>query len=282
ESSETTEQQRGDAMSVCPGVGLTHDFDARSGDYIGSLSAGWGPVMALWEGYAADPDVRHRGSSGGAATALSLYCLESRGMHGVLHTAAREDAPHLNRTVFSTCREDLLAATGSRYSPASPCESLELVERAPAPCVFVGKPCDVAAAVKARKLRPQLDRQLGLTVAFFCAGTPSTAGTLEMLEQQGLADLRRLRSLRYRGMGWPAMATAEVVRDNSCGDRREMADARSWGEILLRPRQWRCYVCMAHSGEFAGVAVGDPWHRLIVAGDAARSLIVARTRRGRE
>src|SRR5690606_32514519 len=214
ESSETTEQQRGDAMSVCPGVGLTHDFDARSGDYIGSLSAGWGPVMALWEGYAADPDVRHRGSSGGAATALSLYCLESRGMHGVLHTAAREDAPHLNRTVFSTCREDLLAATRSRYSPAIPCASLELVQRAPAPCVFVGKPSDGAPAVMARQLRPQRDRQLGLTGAFFGAGAPSTAGTLDMLEQMGIADLRTLLILRDRGRGWPGMATAEVVRDD--------------------------------------------------------------------
>ena len=57
-------------------------------------------------------------------------------MHGVLHIAARPDVPWLNHTVLSTTRAELLAATGSRYAPASPCDRLELVERAQALALY--------------------------------------------------------------------------------------------------------------------------------------------------
>src|SRR5690606_20406213 len=83
-----------DALRVCPGVHLAHDQTTIHPDVVASLRAGWGPVLQLWEGYAADTAIRHAGSSGGAATALALYGLEAGGMHGVLHTGARKDVPY--------------------------------------------------------------------------------------------------------------------------------------------------------------------------------------------
>ena len=81
-----------------------------------------GAHLSVWEGYAR-PGNPVRRISGGAATALALYCLEAGGMQHVLHTAARTDTPYLNETVISRTRDDLLRATGSRYAPASPCEA---------------------------------------------------------------------------------------------------------------------------------------------------------------
>jgi coenzyme F420 hydrogenase subunit beta len=87
---------------------------------------------------------------------LALFAVERGGMYGVLHTAARDDVPYLNRTVMSRSRIDMLARTGSRYAPASPCDGLQAIEDAPAGCVFIGKPCDVAGANMAAALRPAL------------------------------------------------------------------------------------------------------------------------------
>jgi len=268
-----------EALAACPGRGLAHDAGGRppgAPETIRELLPEWGPVLAVWEGYATDPELRRAASSGGAASALAVHGLERAGMHGVLHVAARPDVPWLNHTVLSTTRAELLAATGSRYAPASPCDRLELVERAPAPCVFIGKPCDVAATRSARRMRPALDARLGLTVAIFCAGTPSTRGTLEMIGRMGVADRDRVRSVRYRGNGWPGKATVETTD----GGRREMSYEQSWGEILQKHRQWRCYVCADHTGEFADVAVGDPWYRPIPPDEPGRSLVLARTERG--
>jgi coenzyme F420 hydrogenase subunit beta len=53
----------------------------------------WGPVLAAWEGWASDDEIRHRGSSGGAVTALAAFALDSGAADGVAHIAARATIP---------------------------------------------------------------------------------------------------------------------------------------------------------------------------------------------
>lgn len=265
------------AVACCPGAALGHPTRQPQDGEIASLRPLWGPVRALWEGYAADPEIRYAGSSGGVATALAAFCVERLGMSGVLHIGARADAPYLNEARFSRSRAELVAATGSRYAPASPCERLDLVEQAEAPAVFIGKPCDVAGARMAAGIRPELAERLGLTIAFFCAGTPSTRGTLAMLERLGVPPAE-VASVRYRGLGWPGRARASRRGDPPETDR-SLSYEQSWGEILQKHRQWRCYLCADHTGELADVAVGDPWYRP-TGDDPGQSLVLARTERG--
>ncbi|MEL6712264.1 MAG: Coenzyme F420 hydrogenase/dehydrogenase, beta subunit C-terminal domain [Planctomycetota bacterium] len=265
----------GEALRMCPGVELTHDFDRSAG--FTELADGWGPVLEIWEGWAADPDVRYEASSGGAATALALFGLEEDGAGGVLHIRARADVPTLNETHLSTTRDEVVSAVGSRYAPASPCDGLALAESADAPVVFIGKPCDAAAVRKARRLRPALDEKVEVTIAIFCAGAPSTAGTHAMLREMGFDDPLDVDSVRYRGRGWPGRARGEQ------GTREEsLSYADSWGRILQRFVPWRCRICPDHTGEFADISVGDPWyHGEIPEGEVGRSLVIARTERGR-
>lgn len=262
------------ALEACPGRALSRTQPPPTG-HLQELGDDWGPVLELWEGWATDPEIRFRGSSGGAATALALHCLQHESMAGVLHTAARLDVPYLNETVFSTSRSELLARAGSRYAPASPCDGLDMVVQAEAPCVFIGKPCDVAGARRAARLRPELDAHLGLTIAVFCAGTPTTAGTLEAIHSLGLAR-EDLKSVSYRGEGWPGRFKAEGLDGRSLS----LSYEESWGGILQRHRQWRCMICPDHTGEFADISVGDPWYQP-TGDDPGRSLVVVRTERGR-
>lgn len=271
-----------EAMKVCPGARLAHDPNHFPAGSIAELIPGWGPILEVWEGHATDEEVRYAGSSGGAASALALFCIEQGGMHGLLHIDARPDAPIFNHTVLSTGREQVLRATGSRYAPASPCDGLSMVESAPGPCAMIGKPCDIAAARNAAGLRPSLDEKLGLTIAIFCAGTPSTQGTIEMLKQLGVDDPGRVESVRYRGNGWPGLATVSWRDDQGESRSASLTYAESWGGILQQHRQWRCYICPDHTGEFADISVGDPWYRPIPEGAMGHSLVLVRTERGRE
>ncbi|WP_237068048.1 Coenzyme F420 hydrogenase/dehydrogenase, beta subunit C-terminal domain [Microbulbifer guangxiensis] len=271
--------ETGVALAACPGTGLQHDYDVSDSGLLPELGPAWGPVYRVIEGHAADSDIRFAGSSGGAATALALFCLEQRGMHGVLHTAADPERPYLNRTVFSRDRDALLATTGSRYAPSSPCEGLDQIAAADGPCVFVGKPCDVAALRRAEKHSPALREHTGLTIAFFCAGVPSTSATLALAEREGAAAAGDINALRYRGNGWPGHWTLDYQDREDNRQSSQMTYAESW-HFLQKHRQWRCYVCADHTGEFADIAVGDPWHRDIEPDEMGSSLIVARTRRG--
>jgi len=266
--------------ALCPGVALerpelTHD------DATPSLQDAWGPGIDVFEGYASDAAVRHGGSSGGAATAIAQFALEHLDYHGVLHTAASTEEPWRNTTVMSRDAHALHERTGSRYAPASPCDGLQQIADAPRPCVFIGKPCDIAGAQKARTFNPYLDQNLGLTIGFFCAGTPTTRGALELLRSVGVEQPAHVRSLRYRGNGWPGLWAVCFVDARGIEHERTLTYEQSWG-ALERHRPWRCRICPDHVAEFADIAVGDAWHHGPDGEDPGRSLIITRTQRGRE
>jgi coenzyme F420 hydrogenase subunit beta len=266
-----------DCVSVCPGLGATHAAPRPGDGTLEDLRAGWGPVLEVWEGYATDTAMRAAGSSAGLATVLALHGIESGSLHGVLHIGSDDGARWLNRTVLSTTPDELLSRTGSRYAPASPCDHLERIEEADGPCAFIGKPCDVEALRKAQALRPALDAKVGLAIGIFCAGTPSTQGTLDLLAKHGIAR-EDVEDLRYRGRGWPGTFAVKLRGQDEWRDLASYAEA--WG-FLQAYRPHRCYLCPDGTSEFADVSCGDPWYHDTEAHQPGISLVLVRTERGR-
>jgi coenzyme F420 hydrogenase subunit beta len=245
---------------------------------IPDVLAAYGPALELWEGYAVDPEIRLMGSSGGVLTALGQYCIERAGMHGVLHIAGDPSDPVRNRTRLSRTRADLMAATGSRYAPASACDQLRLIESAPAPCAFVGQPGEATALRKVERLRPELQAKVGVILSFFCAGSPSTQGTQEFLHAHGFS-VDDVAEIRYRGRGWPGWFS--VLRRNSAEPTPVRSYAESWG-FLQAFRPLSVNLTPDGSGEDADISCGDPWYRPVLDGEAGRSMVVVRTQRGRD
>ena len=262
------------AATLCAGTGA--DFSNHAG------ADGFGPVLAAWSAHAADPEIRHRGSSGGAVTALALFALEQGLVQGVAHIAARPDDPRLNEAVISHDRAGLMRGAGSRYAQASPAEALGQIAAGTAQVAFIGKPCDVASVHKAKAADPSLAAKLPLSIAIFCAGAPNLVATDRLLDRLGVPKNATLLELRYRGHGWPGLMQARYrdaagVEHDSPG----IPYTTGWGQILQAERRWRCRICTDHTGAFADISVGDPWHTPPEGEtDAGRSLVVARTSAG--
>jgi coenzyme F420 hydrogenase subunit beta len=236
-----------------------------------------GPALEIWQGYASDGDIRYNASSGGAVSALALYCLEKENMQFVLHTGMDENTPWLNKTVQSKSKADLLARAGSRYAPSSPCEALAFIEDSNKPCVFIGKPCDAAAVSALRKYRPQLDKNLGLVLTFFCAGPPCTGGTLALLQELH-AEKQAIKEIRYRGKGWPGYFQAYT--DNS-NDQKKITYEESWRKLVNHHRSFRCKICPDGLGELSDISCGDAWHLYNKDNnDPGQSLVLTRSERG--
>jgi coenzyme F420 hydrogenase subunit beta len=266
-----------ECLSICPGYQV--DAELATGERAetseGDHEVGY--ALEIWEGYAADPEIRRQGSSGGLLSALALYCLEKEAMGFVLHTGMDETKPWTNKTVQSRNRSEILARTGSRYAPASPCDELRLVEESTRPCVFIGKPCDTAAVAMLREKRPALDRNLGLVLTFFCAGTPSTKGTLDLMKSLNVSP-EEVASVRYRGDGWPGRF--RVISANGGGEK-SFSYKESWSR-LSHDRAFRCQLCPDGLGRVADITCGDAWERFGDGQDIGRSVAVVRTRRGQE
>ncbi len=262
-------------VAVCPGIAVEAPAASlpRPRDPAELVV---GPTKAIWEGWASDPDTRREASSGGAVSALAAYAVERLGMALVLHTGMDPLQPWLNRTTTSADVAGLVANAGSRYAPSSPVEALRLIEESDRPCVFIGKPCDVAAVAKLRVTRPALNRNLGLVLSFFCAGTPTTAATLRLAGSLGFEQPDEIADLKYRGDGWPGEFS---VKDRS-GREASLTYEESWSALARRQRQLRCQLCPDGLGELADVTGGDAWHRKQEGTDGI-SVILARTDRGR-
>lgn len=261
-------------LSYCPGAVV----DARRIEDGGPRTKAEleiGKVLEVWEGYACDEEIRLRGSSGGVLTALTLFSLERNGCRSVLHTGRDPEKPWANRTVTSRNREDLLGRTGSRYAPSSPCEALGQIEAGEGRSVFVGKPCDAAAASVLRESRDALGEKLDVILSFFCAGTPAASGAEEVIRQIGGAP-ERLETVDYRGQGWPGMFRAA----ERGGAVHELTYEESWGR-LTGYRPLRCNLCPDGLGRLADITCGDAWHRYQGDGDPGRSIILVRTEKGR-
>lgn len=266
---------------VCPGRAI----DARSPGPGGARDysyAAWGPVLEVWEGHATDPELRFRGSSGGVVSALALFCIDRKNFAGAVQVRARPDQPLLNESVISRSRAEVLAASASRYAPASPCERLADLRGSAQPHVFIGKPCDVAGSARLVAEQPSLADSVALTISIFCAGTPSIAGSRELLRRLGVSDGDEVLELRYRGRGWPGNMAVRF-RKADTGEIHEASTsyAEGWGEILQKHKQWRCQLCADHLGEHADLSIGDPWYRPVAEDDPGQSLVVVRTERGR-
>lgn len=244
-------EQEASVRAVCPGIHLAHPTDLVPGTSADPI---WGPIRRVFAGHAEDAEVRHRGSSGGVLSALLIHLLESGAVDFVVQTRAVANDPLRNEIVFSRTRDDVLAASGSRYSPAAPVTALEPAFADGGRFAFVGKPCDVAAVRKYLALQPRLAGRIPYLLSFMCAGTPSQHGTSEILQRMQVAP-EEVVQFRYRGDGWPG-STRAVTRE---GRTEELDYNTAWGKVLNRHLQTRCKLCADGTGEFADIVCADAW-----------------------
>ena len=267
-----------DCLEICPGFQIIHSLDHDHENGIHELERSWGPVLEVWEGYAADPEIRYSGSSAGLATSLALFCLEKSGMEGVLHVGGDPQQPWKNKTYFSTNKKELMLRTGSRYSPSSPCDGLGRIEVAQNRCIFIGKPCDVRGLRNAQALKTELAQKVGLAIGIFCAGTPSTQATLDLLKSQN-NSLEHIAEIRYRGQGWPGLFA--VWEKGKTSPINTIPYRKAWG-FLQAYRPYICHLCPDSTSEFADISCGDPWYKKNNSEHDGLSLVLVRTKNGQK
>ncbi|MGR3971277.1 Coenzyme F420 hydrogenase/dehydrogenase, beta subunit C-terminal domain [Shewanella sp. 1180_01] len=217
----------------------------------------WGPIEQCYIGHSNDKEIRYLGSSGGIVTQTLLYALDNNIVDIVIQIGVDKHNPLENISKVSRSRDDLLEATGSRYSPASPLEHFlqTLSDNPNKRIAFVGKPCDCVALRNLMSIDNNVKNAVKLVVSFFCAGTPSRFGVRKVADALNYNIDRPVENFFFRGKGWPGKTT---LVQNSIATTMEYS--RSWGEILGPTIQSRCKLCADGTGEVADIVSADVWH----------------------
>lgn len=238
----------------------------------------WGRAEHLAIGYARDPEVRFRGSTGGVLTALGQFLLTSGRVKFILHVAASRREPLRTERRLSFDAASVLDAAGSRYGPAAPLvDFTELLDRAE-PFALIAKPCDIGAVRNLARIDPRVDRYLRYALTFVCGGASDLTKSEEVVGELGIRP-GELSSFRYRGNGCPGPTRLETQDGRSF----ELTYQDMWEDEATWRIQPRCKICPDAIGESADLAASDVWPGGGPEGeDEGFNGIIVRTQRGLE
>jgi coenzyme F420 hydrogenase subunit beta len=263
--------------AVCPGTRV-------EGGAVAAGSAGemhdtvWGRAQLMAIGYASDPEVRRRASTGGVLTALGQFLLASGRVKFILHVAASRREPLRTDRTLSFDAAAVLEAAGSRYGPAAPLVDFTALLDRGEPFALIAKPCDIAAVRNLARIDSRVDRCLRYALTFVCGGASDLTKSEEVASGLGLRA-EELTLFRYRGNGCPGPVRLETKDDRAF----ELTYQQMWEDEATWRIQPRCKICPDAIGESADMAASDVWPGGGPAGeDEGFNGIIVRTVRGLE
>ncbi|MDH3694924.1 MAG: Coenzyme F420 hydrogenase/dehydrogenase, beta subunit C-terminal domain [Gammaproteobacteria bacterium] len=245
-------------MDVCPGTRVEGLPAREVGDESKNDSV-WGVWSEITLAYAAEPKVRHIGSTGGLMTALGLYLLESNTVNFILHATISKINPTFGERFISRNRDDVLTAAGSRYGPTATLIDIDHVltnaESNNETFAFMGTPCDVSALRNLARHDARVDQHCRYMLAMVCGGFMEPEGMKNFLASLGIR-FDEVTSLRYRGYGCPGPTRIETAS----GDIIEKNYLDFWGEDESAWRlPFRCKICPDGIGDATDIACSDTW-----------------------
>ena len=261
----------GVCLRVCPGVGV--DFTDLNMRVFGREPDDilMGNYEECYIAHSRDDELRYGASSGGMISQILIYLLEEGLIDGALVTRMNPERPLEPEPFIARTPSEIIESRGSKYCPVPANVALKEILEVPGRYAVVGLPCHIHGVRKAevisRKLRERIVYHLGIV----CNHTPSFRATEFLLERLGV-DPGDVKSIRYRGEGWPGSLRVET----------ESGDL-----LLLLPEYWgsgfgqlfmpeRCRLCADHMAELSDISFADPWLKELKDEKKGRTLVIIR------
>jgi coenzyme F420 hydrogenase subunit beta len=258
---------QGRCYAVCPRTET--DLDALRRLYVPDRQTDFvlGPHESVWMARAKKEEVRHRAQYGGTVTALALFGIDTGRIDAALLTdwSSEPETPHLPRPRVARSREEVLSASGSKYSASPTLKVLDRLVKEDANRVFVvGRPCQVLALRKRMRIDDPTfpGERIALVVGLFCMWSLSYRDFEKMIEPlTGASRLERIDVPKGRFL-------VETDRDALVLDH----------DAVRSHSRPTCQSCYDFTSELADLSVGstewkDDWNTLIVRTEAGRTFL---------
>ncbi len=235
-----------------------------------------GQVRGVYVGFARAHQDNGRSSSGGLIRAFIEDSLRAGRPVICLASVGDDYEPDVLRTV-----DDLARVPGSIYHSVSLTRTLGLLRELDRPCTLVAIPCQLEGArAYIRRVEPELEARIALTVGLICGWMYSHHGLRAFLRYKGIAG--DVEDAQYRGedkVGLLKVKAGGVLykyNRRQFGSLAEYVDYRA--SFAAPVNRMRCRVCEDHVNVLADVAVGDAW--LDRKRGQKLSIAIVRTERG--
>ena len=276
-------QIRSDACSecgicydTCPGHYV--DFKGLNRDIFGKEAEDiiLGSYLGCYIGHATESKVRYKASSGGVVTGLLIYALEKGIIDGALVTRMNKDQPWEPEPFLAKTRDEIIEASKSKYCPVPANIMIKELLSAQEGVKFavVGLPCHIQGIRKAEQVYKKLRSRVVLHIGLFCSHTDTFWQTDYLLKSMDVSK-GDLKSIRYRGDGWPGTMSVQLRngKELSIPFHKAIFPHISWFNAMNR-----CLYCCDLTAELADISVGDPWIPEVMAREEiGQSIFVVRT-----
>ena len=255
---------------VCPGKGYpVVQLARRHGDEETQMLAERGPVRRYPKGYSTDPDIRLNSASGGIATSLMLYLLETDQVDDVAVIGIANERPVARLTHDPAVVRDAMM---SKYGPVPVLATLipELRKR-PRRIAMTVTPCQLGGWTRATELISKLRESTVLTIGLFCGQIQSYDALTSIAATLGVRYPGEAKFAAWRHGPYPGSARFEHP-DGTAAEK----PLYLWLDVAVPHFSLhRCFLCPDGGNWMADMTLGD-----IHSGGTDETVIVCRTRRG--
>jgi len=265
----------GMCYKTCPGEEV--DFESLNLGIFGKAPTNTliGNYVKCYTGYAEDYRIRYNSSSGGLVPQLLIFALEEHMIDGALVTKMKTDDPLEPEPFIATDRKEIVSSCGSKYCPVPVNVALrEILRLKNKRFAVVGLPCHIHGMRKVEATNDELRKRIILHIALFCSNAPNFLAT-EFLVRRLKIRKEDVKSIKYRGRGWPGSLTVELKDGRIISSPYPKYCDSGFGQYFCPER---CKYCIDHTGELADISLGDAWLPRIMKEDKiGTSLIITRT-----
>jgi len=236
-----------------------------------------GPYQDIFIGYALDNEVRKNAASGGIISAILIYLLEKGKIDGIVTLRMSESKPWLSEAFIAKTKEEVIEAAQSKYTISSVNEILPEIESFNGKLAFVGIPPQVQSIRKLQKVNDPSVKNIEYLFGPFYGNTLYFSSISSFLKSYKERDYRQIKKLYFRYGEWPGNMRIEMNSGKVIELKKFHANYLIPFHILKNS-----LYCTDFTNEFTDISGGDAWAPVYEERGKGFSMIITRSRKGKE
>lgn len=228
--------------------------------------------------YANNESLREKAASGGVATALLSFLMDTRRIDGALVCrSVIRDGKARPEFFIAKDQEDLLSAQGSKYMEVNLMEdALPLLRSFNGRLALTLLPCDTSTLRRLMANDEELAEKITLIITMFC-GHNSVCDLTDMVTRKLSPKGAQLVDFRHRKGHWRGELRAEF--NNGVTIEKPFSYFSDYQNLYYFCQQ-KCHHCYDHAGYDGDISVGDIWSLRMKEVPIKHNAVITRTPAG--